>query len=79
MFVLFFLYVKDIQTVITCTGIDDLENYLDSIKIPKKLDLFYFFDLSNIFYSVDKQIHTSEFKKTLPGIRLDKIFDFNIC
>ena len=55
----------------------DLENYLDSIKIPKKLDLFYFFDLSNIFYSVDKQIHTSEFKKTLPGIRLDKIFDFN--
>ncbi|MFA6611491.1 MAG: transcription-repair coupling factor [Bacilli bacterium] len=55
----------------------DLENYLESIKIPKKLDLFYFFDLPNIFYTVNKQIHTSEFKKTLPNIKLDHIFDFN--
>ncbi|MDD3171986.1 MAG: CarD family transcriptional regulator, partial [Bacilli bacterium] len=56
---------------------NDLDNYLDSIKIPKKLNLFYFFDYNNIFYNVNKQVHTSEFKKTLKAVRLDKIFDFN--
>lgn len=55
----------------------DLDNYLESIAIPKKLDLFYFYDLPNIFYTVLNQIHTSEFKKTLPSIKLDRIFDFN--
>ena len=29
----------------------DLGNYLESIKIPKNLDLFYYFDFPNIFYT----------------------------
>ena len=55
----------------------DLGNYLESIKVPKNLDLFYYFDFPNIFYTANKQVHTSEIKKTLPNIRLDNLFDFN--
>lgn len=55
----------------------DLTNYLESITIPKKLDLFYFYDFDNITYNVNKKVFCSEFKNSLINIKLDKIYCFN--
>ncbi|MDD3999585.1 MAG: transcription-repair coupling factor [Bacilli bacterium] len=55
----------------------DLENYLDQLSQPQGLELFFFFDFSNLFYRVEKKIFLSEFKKSLNQFRLDKLFDLN--
>lgn len=55
----------------------DLSNYLESLKLSKKLDLLYFLDFYYIFNHVDKQIFLSEFRKSLPNIKLDNMFTIN--
>lgn len=55
----------------------DLDNYITTLNKPQKLDLFFFFDLPNIFYKVDKKIFFQEYRQSLNDIPLDKIYSIN--
>ena len=55
----------------------DLSTYLEHLKKPKSLDLFFFFDFPNILYKIDKKVFISEFKKSLNDISLTNIYSLN--
>ena len=55
----------------------DLDNYLDSVDKPKKLEFMFFFDFHNILYNVDQKIFIAQVKQSLNDIPLDKIFTLN--
>lgn len=52
----------------------DLDNYINTLSIPNKLNLMFFFDFYNIFYNVKKQIFLSAMKQSLNDIKLDRIY-----
>lgn len=55
----------------------DLSTYLEHLKKPKSLDLFFFFDFPNLLYKINKKVFISEFKKNLNDIPLTKIYSLN--
>jgi transcription-repair coupling factor (superfamily II helicase) len=54
----------------------DLSNYYEHIKKPKKLDLFFFYDLDNIFYNVQQKVFLTEFRTSL-NFPLHKVFSLD--
>lgn len=59
------------------TLILDLENYINALDKPAKLDLMFFFDFPNILYQVDKKIFTAQANQSLNDIKLNKIYSIN--
>lgn len=57
--------------------INDLNNYLEMLDVPKQVDLFFFYDFFNITYNINNKIFLSFVKQSLQDIKLNKIYSLN--
>lgn len=55
----------------------DLNNYIENLDIPNNLELFFYFDVNNIFFNVERKIYLTEFIQTIPNIKIDNIYSLN--